>query len=227
LFRAPRGLPDAAAGRVGARLGSGDAGGAKSAAAATVALILSCELFLSSGVVAFRGRIARAYSSDADVLRLCDRLLPVLASFMVFDGCQAVMAGALRGAGKQDAAASINVVAFYAVGLPLSAWLGLGLQWGVVGIWAGIALAVAIQVVCYGAVLYGLDWAAAVDAAARRNNNNNNNTTGNAAGNPYTGNGSDDGNDGPATTGTGTSGGSGGSKIEIEMAMATPVTTPG
>ena len=118
------------------------------------------------------------------------------------------------------------MVAFYAVGLPLSAWLGLGLQWGVVGIWAGIALAVAIQVVCYGAVLYGLDWAAAVDAAARRNNNNNN-TTGNAAGNPYTGNGSDDGNDGPATTGTGTSGGSGGSKIEIEMAMATPVTTPG
>ena len=97
--------------RVGDRLGSGDAMGARAAAAANVGLIFCSEAVLGSSVFTFRGLIARCYSSDAAVLAICDDLFALLATLMIFDGCQAVCAGALRGAGKQNVAAVVNVFA--------------------------------------------------------------------------------------------------------------------
>ena len=59
---------------------------------------------------------------------------------------------------------------FYLVGIPLSAYLGLSLRWGVIGIWGGIGVSFIIQVACYAFILIRLDWnAAAVEAAARTN----------------------------------------------------------
>jgi MATE family multidrug resistance protein len=81
---------------------------------------------------------AEAMSDRADVLKVVVGLFAVTAVFQVFDGVQAVAAGALRGAGDTRFAFWANLFGHYAVGLPISMLLGLKLGLGVVGLWWGL-----------------------------------------------------------------------------------------
>ena len=86
----------------------------------------------------------RAFSPDASVVRVTAMLLPIAGVFQVFDGLQVVAAGALRGVADTRVPMLINLVGFWAVGLPVSAWLGLGLDVGPAGIWSGLAIGIGI-----------------------------------------------------------------------------------
>src|SRR5204863_65731 len=64
------------------------------------------------------------YSSDASVLELAARVLPIAAAFQLFDGLQVVGSGILRGMGRPIPGAVINLVGYYA----LAKKIGGGLQ---------------------------------------------------------------------------------------------------
>lgn len=83
--------------------------------------------------------IAAVFTSDPQVLALALPLLGVAAVFQLFDGAQAVLAGALRGVGRTRAALAANVVGHYVVGLPISLGLAFGLGYGVIGVWIGLS----------------------------------------------------------------------------------------
>ena len=70
-------------------------------------------------------------------------LLPIVAAFELFDGLQVVGGGVLRGMGRPRPAALFNLVGYYALGLPLAAWLGRPERLGLAGIWWGLALGLA------------------------------------------------------------------------------------
>ena len=142
-FMVPLGVSTATAVMVGHAIGAGDEAQARRSA---VAGIVSGTAFMVLSGLAFRlfpGALARAYTGDATVVALAATLIPIAGVFQVFDGVQAVAAGVLRGIGDTHAAAIINVVGFWLIGLPVSWWLAFREGGGAVGLWWGIVVGLA------------------------------------------------------------------------------------
>ena len=109
-------------------------------------MLVSSMLFL-----AIPGPLARVLTDEIAVVHAAAPLLAVAAAFQLFDGVQAVAAGALRGSGDTRWPLASNIVGHYAIGVPLGAALGFGLGWGAVGLWWGLsagltAVAIALTV---------------------------------------------------------------------------------
>jgi multidrug resistance protein, MATE family len=97
--------------------------------------------FMSVGALTFAlvpGPLVRVFTEDADTVKLGTTLLLIAAAFQLFDGIQAVAAGALRGAGDVRFPFVANVGAHWAVGFPLACLFGFVLGFGVRGIWWGL-----------------------------------------------------------------------------------------
>ncbi len=132
------GIGAAAAVRVGWAIGARDTPAARrsglTACALGVLVMSSSALFFYS----FPLIPAEVMSDRADVLQVVVALFAVTAVFQVFDGIQAVAAGALRGAGDTRFAFWANLAGHYGVGLPISMLLGIRLGLGVIGLWWGL-----------------------------------------------------------------------------------------
>jgi len=83
---------------------------------------------------------ARIMTDQPDVIAMSVRLLAVAAVFQLADGIQAVGAGVLRGAGDTTFLSRINIGAYYFIALPVAAWLGFGLDMGIMGLWWGLCV---------------------------------------------------------------------------------------
>jgi MATE family multidrug resistance protein len=98
---------------------------------------------MSLGAVAFATAprpIARAFTDDETVVAIAVDLLRIAAIFQVFDGVQAVAAGALRGAGDMRFPFIANVIAHWLVGFPAAMILGFVLHGGARGLWWGLTV---------------------------------------------------------------------------------------
>jgi multidrug resistance protein, MATE family len=143
-FMVPLGISMAASVRVGNLIGSGNAHGARTSA--LVALGLTALLMLVAAAVFFLGRRALplAYGAAPLVCDVAARILPIAAAFQLFDGLQAVGGGILRGLGRTRPAALFNLIGYYALALPLAAWLAFEAGVGLAGIWIGLAVGLAV-----------------------------------------------------------------------------------
>lgn len=92
----------------------------------------------------FPRQLVGLFSQDARVVDLGAKLVMIAAVFQLFDGVQGVASGALRGAGDVRFAFLANVVAYWAIGLPVALWLGFGLGLGAPGLWGGLTLGLVI-----------------------------------------------------------------------------------
>jgi len=149
-FMVPLGISQGAATRVGNLVGARDAMGVRRAAA--TALLLGAGVMVASATVflLFRGELPRLFTPEQELHVLASAILPIAAAFQLSDGTQVVAAGILRGLGRPDATAVVNLVGYYALGLPLSYLLSVRLGYGLPGIWWGLAmglLAVALVLV--------------------------------------------------------------------------------
>ena len=88
--------------------------------------------------------ILRIYTNDEGVVAYAVPLLFWAAAFQLFDGIQVVATGALRGRGDTKAPFLANLVGYWVIGLPLGAWLCFSMGLGVVGLWIGLSLGLAI-----------------------------------------------------------------------------------
>jgi MATE family multidrug resistance protein len=84
------------------------------------------------------------FSPDADVVMLAASLLMVAAFFQLFDGQQVVAIFALRGMEDVKMPATIAVLAYWCLAIPLGYVIAFRLGLGAVGIWMGLALGLAI-----------------------------------------------------------------------------------
>jgi MATE family multidrug resistance protein len=143
-YMVPLGIGSAAAVRVGQAVGAGDGHGA--ARAGWMALLFGAGFMSCSGLTLFlfSHPIARVYTPEARVVHVGAVLLVVAAIFQLFDGLQVVATGALRGAGNTRIPMLANLIGYWIIGLPLGAWLCFGLNYGAVGMWAGLCLALVL-----------------------------------------------------------------------------------
>jgi MATE family multidrug resistance protein len=84
------------------------------------------------------GPLVRLFTTDADAVKLGTSLLLIAAVFQLFDGVQAVAAGALRGAGDVRCPCLVIVGGYWGVGFPLAYVFGFVLRFGAKGIWWGL-----------------------------------------------------------------------------------------
>ncbi|MCA9560944.1 MAG: MATE family efflux transporter [Myxococcales bacterium] len=83
--------------------------------------------------------VARLVTDEPAVVDAAVPLLHVAAVFQIFDGLQAVAAGALRGRGDTRGAMVLALIGHWVIGLPTGVGLAFGLDWGPLGLWWGLS----------------------------------------------------------------------------------------
>jgi MATE family multidrug resistance protein len=139
-FMVPLGIAQGASVRIGNLIGAGDVAGMRRAVRVSLALGAGVMVFSASAFALLRFELPRLFTSEPNVLALAAAILPLAAAFQLFDGTQTVASGALRGMGRPDASAVVNLLGYYAFALPLAYVLAIRRGYGLGGIWAAFAL---------------------------------------------------------------------------------------
>ena len=138
-FMIPLGISQAAAILVGRAVGRGDPAAARRSAGGAV---LVCCLVMAATAAVFLGLpgfLAGQFTTETGVAAVAASLIPVAGMFQLFDGLQVVCTGALRGVADTMRPMIYNVLGFWLLGMPVSLWLGFGLDMGPEGLWWGLA----------------------------------------------------------------------------------------
>ena len=149
-FMIPFGVAEATTVRVGHALGRGDRDGIRRAYFAGLVLVLGTQA-LSALVMLFGNHaIVGLYTGDVVVGTLAASLLLYAALFQFPDGVQVLSSGALRGLNDTRVPMWLAALAYWGIGMPVGAGLGLALDWGPKGMWLGLTagLSVAAFLLC-------------------------------------------------------------------------------
>lgn len=138
-FMFPLGISTAAAVRVGNLVGAGDSQGARRSALLALGLGAGVMSLFAATFLVLRWQLPVVYGADAEVTRLCARVLPIAAAFQLFDGIQVVASGILRGLGRTKPAALLNLIGYYVLALPIAYLVAVRGTGGLTAIWWALA----------------------------------------------------------------------------------------
>ncbi len=138
-FMLPLGIAIGASARVGNLIGARDSTRLRVACRTAFAMGGGVMAIAAFVFVVFRETLPLLYIEDAAVVSLAALLLPIAGAFQIFDGLQVVGGGLMRGMGRPQAGAIVNLIGFYVIGLPLGWLLAFPAELGIVGIWWGLA----------------------------------------------------------------------------------------
>ncbi len=130
--------------RVSHQLSNKDMHGLMMAAKASIHIVLAFMAVTASLFLIFRNVMPRIYTADEAVIILAAQMLIAAAVFQLFDGLQVVMISILRGFGDVKPAMRYAFVAYILINLPLSYLLAFKLGFGLVGLWIGFIVGLAI-----------------------------------------------------------------------------------
>lgn len=158
-FMIPMGLAEATTVRVGNALGRGDGGGLRRAVLAGMAIVLCTQALSASVLLLGNDLIVGFYTDDLAVATFAAGLLLYAAAFQFPDGLQVLSAGGLRGLGDTRVPMLLAALAYWGIGMPLGAGLGLelggvGLGMGPPGMWLGLIAGLTVAAVLLGGRLW-------------------------------------------------------------------------
>ena len=139
-FMMPLGVSMAAATTVGNYIGERRPRDALRAAWIAYALGAIVMMLSALMFITLRFELPALYTTDATVIAITAVVLPVAATFQIFDGIQAVGGGVLRGMGNTRPAVAFNFVGYYLLGLPAGAYLAFSAGLGLRGLWWGLCI---------------------------------------------------------------------------------------
>ncbi|KAJ1767792.1 ethionine resistance protein [Coemansia sp. RSA 1813] len=158
-FQLPDGVSIAVCNRVGNLLGQARARRAKLTAWLGIAIGASigvATLVLAILIASWWGSV---YSNDKQVVACLVALMPACATFQMLDAVNSLGSGVLRSLGRQNAGALINFPSYYLVGFPFGLYLTYGgPDIGVVGLWYGIIIGVALAVLMQILIFVRTSW---------------------------------------------------------------------
>lgn len=168
-YMIPLGLAEATTVRVGHAVGRGDPVAVRRAAWAGFIIVLGTQAMSALALLLGNELVVGFYTDDVQVAALAAALLLYAAAFQLPDGIQVLAAGALRGLRDTRVPMLFAALAYWGVGMPLGAILGLGVggftpAMGPRGMWLGL-----IGGLCVASVLMGLRfWRSSRDQPLQR-----------------------------------------------------------
>ncbi|KAI4357119.1 hypothetical protein L6164_001087 [Bauhinia variegata] len=157
-YNFPYALNLAVSTRVGNELGANQPRKAKTSSF----IAFLCAIF--TGVVAMlfmvctRNTWGCMFTEDEAIVSLLSSTLPIVGLCELGNCPQTTICGVLRGSARPSYAAMINLLSFYAVGLPVSLIMGFVLRMGFLGLWLGLLAAQVVCAVVMIIVLFRTDW---------------------------------------------------------------------
>ena len=144
-YMAVSGLSAAASIRVGNQLGQKDYVTLK--LAATTLLKMTLVFMSVTGVIFLLSRnfLPTLFTNETEVIAIAAQLLIITTFFQISDGAQVWAQGALRGLSDVRIPTAITFVAYWIIALPASYVFAFVLNWGVIGLWVGLALGLTIS----------------------------------------------------------------------------------
>lgn len=133
--------------RVGHAVGAGDRLAARRAGVLGVEWGAALMCLAGIAFILIPHRLARVFTQDLDVIRAAAPLLAIAALFQLSDSVQAIVAGALRGAGDTRAAFVGNIIGHYGIGVWVALGLGLMADMGAVGLWWGLSAGLTVTAI--------------------------------------------------------------------------------
>ncbi|XP_034044602.1 multidrug and toxin extrusion protein 1-like [Thalassophryne amazonica] len=168
IYMSPVGFSAAASIRVGNALGAGNIEQAKLSCKVPIicASVITCVL--GATLIITRNVIGYIFTSEEDIVQKVAEVMFIFGFIQAADGAAGVIAGVLRGAGKQLIGAACNLVGYYIIGLPIGVPLMFATQMGISGLWTGFAICVILQSVFLVIYLYNFNWQKAAEEALVR-----------------------------------------------------------
>ncbi|KAI9593896.1 mate-domain-containing protein [Syncephalis fuscata] len=141
------GIAVASSNRIGNYLGAGKPVLAQINAWSAFGFIAILASMYGSFIFSFPEIFGSIYTKDQEVIDLVGRLLPIGAFFHVFIALTLSCDGILRGQGRQSYGASIRIITFYAIGLPLAILFTTYLDLHLAGLWLAFLSAVLLTAI--------------------------------------------------------------------------------
>ena len=154
----PMGLGGAASIRVGFFTGADNLPMARRAAGIAYRFALVYALVVSVLLVIFRAQLVGVYTAEPEVISIAVNLMLFIAVYQLFDDTQAVAVGALRGYKDTIVPATLELIGYWLIALPIGHAIAIG--WGpfaargVYGYWAGLTIGLFIVAIANGVRLW-------------------------------------------------------------------------
>jgi putative MATE family efflux protein len=142
---------------VGRMLGAGDAAAARAAAARMIAWSVALGALFGVALLALADVVPRLFTSDPEVVAQAHAIWWLFAALMPLNGAVFALDGILIGAGDTRFL-MWGMLAAAAVYVPV-ALLALAEDWGIVGVWWGLAGLIAMRLATCGGRFAGERWA--------------------------------------------------------------------
>ena len=142
---------------VGRMLGAGDAAGARAAAARMIGWSAILGAVFGLALLALGDLVPRLFTSDGAVVAQAHEIWWLFAAMMPANGAVFALDGILIGAGDTRFL-MWGMLAAAAVYVPV-ALLALGQDWGILGVWCGLAALIAVRLATCGVRFAGHRWA--------------------------------------------------------------------
>lgn len=159
-----------ASSRLGNLLGAGMPNRAKLSSRCSVLMAILLPNISVFILLFFSQSLGSLFTNDKDVLRILQKVLPVVSLYQIFDSVGTVCGGVLRGQGRQNVGAIVNLFAFYGLAIPLGLYAAFQLEYSVIGLWYGTALALSVTSSSLAIFVFKTDWNAQVAACQARLN---------------------------------------------------------
>ncbi|CAG8453213.1 5635_t:CDS:2 [Paraglomus occultum] len=140
LFQFPFGVAVSASNRVGNLIGAGLVKRAQISSRMAMILAVIVGGTTMSLLLVCRHSWGYLFTGDKDVVELVASVLPMCAAFQISDALGTVGGGIIRGLGRQKIGATLNIIAYYFIGLPFSLVTAFIFEWRLIGLWAGLMI---------------------------------------------------------------------------------------
>ncbi|KAJ3100707.1 hypothetical protein HDU97_001994 [Phlyctochytrium planicorne] len=157
-YMGPLGFAIAATTRIGNALGADCPNRARCTAFGSLGVgqLLACVNSIVLLIV--KDKWGFLWTEDAEVVRVVAQVLPLAAIFQLSDATGAISGGVLRGIGRQDIGAYLNIFGYYVVGLPFGFYACFYLNLGLFGLWLGLTIGLIFVSIVQVIIIFRTDW---------------------------------------------------------------------
>lgn len=149
FFMVYYGITSAVSVRVSYYIGKNDVKQLRDVAAAGLHIVLLIGAIVVIPVLLLRNDMGYWFADSKEVAEMCAQVIILMVIYQFGDGMQMIYANALRGTGYVKPMMYIAFVSYFIISLPTSYFLGIYMNFGIVGIWTAFPICLTVAAVLY------------------------------------------------------------------------------